>query len=282
MKIVGYVNDAGERVVGSLTDPDTIAPLATIDDFYQDSAGFVARAELVGELVGELATRSSVTLIPPVPQTARVFCVAINYPGHAVEAAGVGIDRPKLPMIFGRWASTLVVDGVSIPIPPHEDGLDWEVELAAVIGQETYDVEERSAMDAILGYATFNEISARTAQLETAQFTLGKNADRSGPMGPIVVDPTLDPHNLNLSTRVNGEFVQQGNTRDMMFKLPRVISHISQRLTLLPGDVIATGTPEGIGATMNPPRLMHAGDVVEVEVENLGIVRNTITKPRGH
>lgn len=277
MKLVGYVNEEGERAIGSLLDAETIAPLATMPDFYRDSTGIAARAEVTGKPV----KRSSVRLVPPVPETARVFCVAINYVGHAAEAEQVGIEPPKLPMIFGRWASTLVVDGESIPIPPLEDGLDWEVELAAIIGRETYDVEEHDAMHAILGYATFNEISARKAQLETLQFTLGKNADRSGPIGPIVVDPTLDPHELNLSTRVNGEVVQQGNTRDMVFKLPRVISHISKRLTLLPGDVICTGTPEGIGATMKPPRLMHPGDVVEVEVERLGVVRNTITKPRG-
>jgi 2-keto-4-pentenoate hydratase/2-oxohepta-3-ene-1,7-dioic acid hydratase in catechol pathway len=277
MKLVGYVNEEGESAIGSLLDAETIAPLATMREFYRDSAGIAGRAEVIGNPV----KRSGVRLIPPVPETARIFCVAINYIGHAAEAESVGIERPKLPMIFGRWASTLVVDGAEIPIPPLEDGLDWEVELAAVIGRETYDVEEHTAMESILGYATFNEISARKAQLETLQFTLGKNADRSGPIGPIVVDPTLDPHNLNLSTRVNGEVVQHGNTKDMVFKLPRVISHISKRLTLLPGDVIATGTPEGIGATMNPPRLMGPGDVVEVEVEKLGVVRNTITKPRG-
>lgn len=275
MRLVGYVNENGERAIGSLTDADTIVPLGRMQDFYRDSSRIARGAESAGDPV----ERSSVVLVPPVPETARVFCVAINYLGHAAEAEEAGIERPKQPMIFGRWASTLVVDGDTIPVPPHEDGLDWEVELAAVIGREGYDVSEADAMGLVLGYATFNEITARNKQLATAQFTLGKNADRSGPIGPVVVDPGLDPHELDLTTRVNGEVVQQGNTRDMVFQLPRVISYISETVTLRPGDVIATGTPEGIGWSMNPPRLMHPGDVVEVEVERLGPVRNTITKP---
>lgn len=276
MRLVGYVNENGEDTIGALTGADTIVPLATMREFYRDSFTIAERAEQAGEPV----KRSGVVLIPPVPETARVFCVAINYLGHAAEAEEAGIERPKAPMIFGRWASTLVVEGELIPVPPHEDGLDWEVELAAVIGREGYNVSEHDAMGLVLGYAAFNEITARKKQLATTQFTLGKNADRSGPIGPIVVDPALDPHVLDLTTRVNGEVVQQGNTKDMIFRLPEVISYISDTVTLLPGDVIATGTPGGIGWSMNPPRLMHPGDVVEVEVEKLGTVRNTITKPR--
>lgn len=276
MRLVGYVNENGERAIGSLVGADTIAPLATMREFYRDSVAIAERAQRAGDPV----KRSSVTLVPPVPETSRVFCVGINYLGHAAEAEDVGIERPKAPMIFGRWASTLVVEGELIPVPPNEDGLDWEVELAAVIGREGYNVGEQDAMELVLGYAAFNEITARKKQLATLQFTLGKNADRSGPIGPIVVDPALDPHELDLTTRVNGEVVQRGNTKDMIFRLPEVISYISDTVTLLPGDVIATGTPEGIGWSMKPPRLMHPGDVVEVEVEKLGTVRNTITKPR--
>lgn len=275
MRLVGYLNESGERAIGSLIDADTIAPLATMGEFYRDSVNIAGR----GERAGDPVRRSIVTLVPPVPETARVFCVGINYLGHAAEAEDAGIERPKAPMIFGRWASTLVVEGEPIPVPPNEDGLDWEVELAAVIGREGYDVSEQDAMGLVLGYAAFNEITARKKQLATLQFTLGKNADRSGPIGPIVVDPALDPHELDLATRVNGEVVQQGNTKDMIFRLPEVISYISDTVTLLPGDVIATGTPEGIGWSMKPPRLMHPGDVVEVEVEKLGTVRNTITRP---
>ena len=276
MRLVGYVNERGERSIGSLVDADTIAPQGTMREFYQDSFTIAQRAERGVAPV----KRSDVVFIPPVPETARIFCVAINYLGHAAEAEEAGIERPKAPMIFGRWASTLVVDGETIPVPPNEDGLDWEVELAAVIGREGYNVSEQDAMGLVLGYAAFNEITARKKQMATAQFTLGKNADRSGPIGPIVVDPALDPHELDLTTLLNGEVVQRGNTKDMIFGLPEVISYISDTVTLLPGDVIATGTPEGIGWSMKPPRLMHPGDVVQVEVEKLGTVRNTITKPR--
>ncbi|MBB6375694.1 2-keto-4-pentenoate hydratase/2-oxohepta-3-ene-1,7-dioic acid hydratase in catechol pathway [Pseudonocardia eucalypti] len=189
-----------------------------------------------------------------------------------------GIELPKVPMIFGRWESTLVVDGAPVPVPPNEPGLDWEGELAAVIGTPAFGVAESDALRHVLGYTAFNDLSARRKQLETTQFTLGKNADRSGPIGPVLVttDELPDPAGLSLRTRVNGETVQDGNTGDMIHDLARVIAYISDTVTLLPGDVIATGTPAGVGASMDPPRFLTDGDVVEVEIEGIGVLRNPI------
>jgi 2-keto-4-pentenoate hydratase/2-oxohepta-3-ene-1,7-dioic acid hydratase in catechol pathway len=206
--------------------------------------------------------------------------VAINYPSHGKEAKEVGdLDFPEIPMIFGRWASTLVPDGTPVPVPANE-GLDWEVELAAVIGKEGWLVEEADAPDHVLGYTAFNDLTARGKQTDSLQFTLGKNADRSGPIGPVLVTPDEldDVSNLHLRTRVNGATVQDGSTSEMFHSIPRLIAYISDTVTLLPGDVIATGTPAGVGAAMQPPRSLSPGDVVEVEVEGIGTLRNPIVR----
>lgn len=268
MNLIGYDLD-GIRHIGSL-DGDKVTPLGVLTDFY--AAGGVGTP-------GDPVPVADLRLVPPVPVTSRIFCVGINYRAHAVEAKSVaGLDEPKFPMIFGRWESTLVVDGTPVPVPPNEEGLDWEVELAAVIGREGWAVDEESALDYVLGYTAFNDLSARRKQLETPQFTLGKNADRSGPIGPVLVtaDGIPDPQTLRVQTRVNGETVQDGNTRDMIHTVARTIAYITDTVTLLPGDVIATGTPAGVGVSLDPPRFLHAGDVVEIEVEGIGVLRNPI------
>ncbi len=274
MRLVGYEVD-GIRHIGSVAD-GLVTPLGTVADFY--------RARGAVEPVGGPLPLSRLGQVPPVPQTARVFCVGINYKAHADEAKAVaGLDEPKVPMIFGRWESTLVTDGVPVPVPPKEDGLDWEVELAAVIGDEVFGAEEETALGHVLGYTAFNDLSARRKQLETPQFTLGKNADRTGPIGPVLVtaDEIGDPHNLRLCTRVNGETVQDGNTSQMIHSVGRIIAYISDTVTLLPGDVIATGTPAGAGVSMDPPRLAKPGDVVEIEIESIGVVRTPIVSRDG-
>ncbi len=270
MRLIGYIKD-GVRQIGRL-DADAVYPLGTVADYYggAHAAGGPATAQEDPLRLDELE------LAPFVPETARIFCVGINYLAHGDEAKRTGgIDLPKAPMIFGRWESTLVVSGVPVPIPPHEEGLDWEVELAAVIGTLGWMVDEGSALKHVVGYTAFNDLSARRKQTETLQFTLGKNADRSGPIGPVLVtaDEIPDPQALRLQTRVNGETVQSGNTANMINSVARIIAYISDTVTLLPGDVIATGTPDGVGAAMNPPRYLHDGDVVEVEVESIGVVR---------
>lgn len=270
MKLIGYEID-GTRHIGSVSG-EQVTPLGTIEEYYG------ARGKATTP-VGDPLDLSSLTQVPPVPVTSRVFCVGINYRSHASEAKDVaGLDEPKAPMIFGRWASTLVTDGTPVPVPPNEDGLDWEVELAAIIGDEVWQADEATALQHVLGYTAFNDISARRKQLETPQFTLGKNADRTGPIGPVIVtaDEIPDPHALRVMTRVNGETVQDGNTVDMIHSIAKVIAYITDTVTLLPGDVIATGTPAGIGLSLDPPRLLGPGDEVEIEVESIGVVRTPI------
>lgn len=270
MRIVGYISN-GRRWVGSLAD-GMISPLGTVEEFYA-SGGKLSEASAAP------VKHEDVEEVPFVPETARIFCVGINYKSHATEAKEVGgIDEPKVPMIFGRWESTLVTDGTAVPVPPNEPGLDWEVELAAVIKDDVWDVTEDEALDHVLGYTAFNDLSARNKQSETLQFTLGKNADRSGPIGPVLVtaDELPDASNLRVMTRVNGEKLQDSNTSFMIHSLPKIIAYISDTVTLRAGDVIATGTPSGVGAGLNPPRFLNAGDVVEVEVESIGVIRTPI------
>ena len=272
MRLVGYRMD-GERWIGSVRD-GRVRPLAPLDDFYAAGGDVPARSGGTLEL-------AAVEQVPPVPVTARVFCVGINYVSHADEARPItGLDAPEIPTVFGRWPSTLVVDGAPVPVPPAEAGLDWEVELAVVVGRRAWAVDAASALDHVLGYTAFNDLSARAKQLQTSQWTLGKNADRSGPIGPVLVtrDEIPDPAGLWLQARVNGEVVQHAHTGQMIHGIGRLIEHITDTVTLRPGDVIATGTPGGVGLGRTPQRYLVPGDVVEVQVERIGTVRTPIVR----
>lgn len=273
MRLIGF-DDAGVRWIAGLSE-DKAAVLASAADFYADPRRYLAHTG------GDLVDVHTLSLAPAVPETSRIFCVGINYRSHAGESKDIaGLDEPAYPMIFGRWQQSLIVDGESAPVPVNEAGLDWEVEMAVVISTPASNVDESVAGNHILGYATFNDLSARRKQLETAQFTLGKNADRSGPIGPVVtVDEVGDPGadgGWRLTTHVNGQLMQDGSTVDLIHSVAHVISYISDTVTLLPGDVIATGTPGGIGMGRKPPVLLKPGDEVVVEVEGLGAVRTPI------
>jgi 2-keto-4-pentenoate hydratase/2-oxohepta-3-ene-1,7-dioic acid hydratase in catechol pathway len=247
-------------------------PVAEVGEFYADLPHWLDVAGKVTD--GDLAL-DDVELAPPVPPSARVLCIGLNYRAHAAEG---GFTPPEHPTVFGRWVASLTVSGTPAPVPANEPGLDWEGEVAAVVGRRLTDVDEATAAAGVLGYAAFNDLTARTAQKLTAQWTLGKNADRSGPIGPIVTaDETGDPAaGWRVRTRVNGESVQDGNTRDMIFGVGDLLSRISRTLTLEPGDVIVTGTPEGVGYVRTPPRFLTPGDVVEVEIDRLGVLRTPV------
>jgi 2-keto-4-pentenoate hydratase/2-oxohepta-3-ene-1,7-dioic acid hydratase in catechol pathway len=272
VKLIGYMH-SGERHIGALAD-GLVQPLGPVDKFYASP-----RRAIAASGPAEGLPLAGLRQAPPVPLTARVFCVGINYYAHGEESREQsGLDVPKRPMIFGRWADTLVVDGDPVPVPPHEEGLDWEVELAVIIGDRVWAANRATALSHVLGYTAFNDISARRKQLETAQFTLGKNADRSGPIGPVVVtaDELPDPHGLHLETRIGPAVMQSGNTKDLIHDVPSIIAYITDTVTLKPGDVIATGTPAGVGLGMKPPRYLQPGETVEVEVEGIGSIRTPI------
>jgi 2,4-diketo-3-deoxy-L-fuconate hydrolase len=273
VKLVG-VREGRDTVVAVVVG-ERFTPLAEVREFYADVPKWRSSAAAVTE--GERPL-SGARLAPPVPPSARVLCLGLNYRAHAEEGV-YGV--PEHPTIFGRWTPSLSVGEVPVPVPANEPGLDWEGEVAAIVGDRLADADSGSAESAVLGYAVFNDLTARTAQKISTQWTLGKNADRSGPMGPVVTADEVGPlsSGLRLTTRVNGEVVQEGNTRDLIFGVGDVLSLISRTCTLEPGDVLVTGTPEGVGYVRTPPWLLGPGDVVEVEVERLGVLRTPIVGP---
>ncbi|MGW4127237.1 fumarylacetoacetate hydrolase family protein [Amycolatopsis japonica] len=219
--------------------------------------------------------RSEVRLTAPVPDPAKVLCVGLNYKDHVAET---GRALPEYPDIFVKFATTLVGPEDEIQGAEVSANLDFEGEVAAVIGRRARRVPEEEALGHVAGLAPFNDISARDLQYRGTQWTAGKTVDHSTPWGPALV--TLaevgDPQTLDLVTRVNGTELQRSNTRHQIFQIARVVSYLSGFLTLEPGDVIATGTPQGIGAKRTPPIWLKPGDIVEIDVERVGVLRNRV------
>jgi len=244
-------------------------PVSPVDEFYSDVPAGLAKAR---SAQGEAAEYEPAV---PVPAAAKVLCAGLNYVNHAAEAKK---ELPKQPDVFGRWASTLVPGDAWVPLPDGEPGLDWEGELAAVIGTELRNATAEEVEASIVGYTCLNDLSARLHQRATGQWTIGKNADRSAPMGPALVTPDElgDPYALRLQTRVDGEIMQDGTTADMIFRVGRIGAYASETMTLMPGDVISTGTPQGIGSVRTPPIFLKQGSVVEVEIEGIGILSTPI------
>lgn len=198
------------------------------------------------------------------------YCIGLNYAKHAAEA---GMDAPKEPIIFSKASSALSGPFDPVIIPRQSTKTDWEVELGVVIGKAASYVSEADALSCVAGYCTVNDVSERAFQIEKGgQWIKGKSAPSFGPIGPYLVtaDEVPDPQNLSLSLSLNGETVQNSNTSDMIFGVAEIVSYMSQFMTLLPGDIIATGTPSGVGMGMNPQRFLVEGDVMELEVEGLG------------
>jgi 2,4-didehydro-3-deoxy-L-rhamnonate hydrolase len=263
MRLAAY--EAGDvSMIGAVGDDDVVTPLAELSAFWRAPSLQPGSAKTAGKLK-DLRQR------PAVPPEARVICIGLNYRLHAQEA---NLPIPEIPIVFARWTRSLAVDGDSAPAI--EDKFDYEGELGVVIGKRLFDVDEAAAAKGVFGYVAFNDLSARTLQMRTSQWLMGKASDASGPMSPIVTaDAVGDPaQGLRLTTHVNGELVQDGSTADMIFDVPRIVSHVSAVMTLEPGDLIITGTPAGVGMARGV--FLKPGDVVEVEIERVGRVRTPI------
>ena len=211
----------------------------------------------------------------PLTRPSKIICVGLNYAMHAAES---GMDVPKEPVIFFKATSSIVGPNDNVIIPKGGDKTDWEVELAIVIGKKASYVSEDDALNHVAGYVLHNDVSERAFQLErSGQWVKGKSCDTFAPLGPFIAtsDEITDPNNLNLWLKLNGEVLQNSSTNDFIFNVQQVISHISQFMTLLPGDVISTGTPSGVGLGLNPPRYLKEGDVMELGIEGLGVAKQT-------
>lgn len=207
----------------------------------------------------------------------KIICIGLNYKKHAEEA---GIAPGDTPVLFSKFNNSLAAHGEAIPLPDGATQYDYEVELGVVIGKEARYVEKDKALSHVFGYCTINDLSVRDLQMRTSQWLLGKTLDKFLPLGPYLVtfDEVSDPHNLTLSTWVNSERRQHSNTSDLLFDIPTLIHYISQYMTLKPGDIISTGTPEGVILGMNAPQWLKPGDEVTVEVEGLGRLTNRLVR----
>jgi 2-keto-4-pentenoate hydratase/2-oxohepta-3-ene-1,7-dioic acid hydratase in catechol pathway len=219
-----------------------------------------AAAAAAGETV-DPGTR----LGPPVPDPDKILCVGLNYREHAAEAS---LDEPEVPLIFAKFPNVLIGDGQPIRLPAaHADRVDYEGEVAVVIGRPAYGLDEDEALGAVAGWMPFNDVSARDLQTQTSQWTVGKSPDTFGPCGPhLVLDDRLRDGGLELQTRVNGEVLQHAHTDQMIFSVARIVAFLSRTMTLVPGDIVVTGTPQGVGAHRTPARFLGDGDVVEITV----------------
>jgi 2-keto-4-pentenoate hydratase/2-oxohepta-3-ene-1,7-dioic acid hydratase in catechol pathway len=274
MRIVGVRRPDGRVHVGDLSeDGSTVTVLCGLEEFWSAPRAALAQAPTQAPVRVE-----DVELVPPVLPGARVICIGLNYLEHVAEGSYASEGVPPYPTLFARWTTSLTTDGTPVPVPGNEDGLDWEGEVVAWVGSTLVDASPDDALAAVLGYSTFNDLTSRQAQKLTSQWILGKNGDHSGPLGPMVPAAEVGDlrDGLTVRTRVNGEVVQEGSTEEMVYTVGDTLSLISRTLTLHPGDLLATGTPAGVGFSRTPPWLLQPGDVVEVEVERLGVLTNPI------
>lgn len=273
MRIVSFAHE-GRRSFGVVRDEEVVdaAPLGHPDLWSLLDAGEI---DALQACRGERIPLREIVHLPVVTRPRKILCVGVNYDAHRVE---MGRERPAHPVIFTRFASTLVGHRQPILRPDASDRLDYEGELAVVIGRRARHVAQVDALSILAGYACFNDASVRDWQRHTSQFTPGKNFDRTGALGPWLVtsDEVGDPAGRTLTTRLNGRTVQSASTSQMTFTIPELIAYISTFTTLEPGDVIATGTPSGVGAKRDPPLYMKPGDLVEVEIEGIGTLANPI------
>lgn len=226
----------------------------------------------------EFLALDAITLGPPVPDPDKIICLGLNYSDHAAEA---NLAIPEVPVLFTKYRNSLTGPHDPIVLPHTSNKIDYEAELAVVIGRTCKDVSEQDALKYVAGYTIMDDVSARDMQMRTSQWTAGKAIDTFAPMGPGIV-PASDvpnPQDLMLTTRVNGQQLQHASSKYMIFSVAKTIEFISSFMTLVPGDIIATGTPAGVGFVRKPPIYLKAGDVVEIEIEGIGRIVNPVVAP---
>ncbi len=287
MKLITFVHNGlsrigalgtrdGRAVVVDLTRAEPRLPAEMIP-FLE---GGVASRDLAQAAVASAGAAheidlSAVTLEAPIPRPGKIICIGLNYRDHAAEA---NLPIPDVPTIFSKYANSVIGPEKPIVIPRISNQIDYEGELAFVIGGMARYVSEEEALDYVAGFMPFNDVSARDFQMRTSQWTIGKTFDTFAPMGPALVtaDEIPDPHQLDIRVTVGGQLLQDSNTRHLIFSIPKLVAYLSKVMTLEPGDVVATGTPAGVGYARQPPRFLRPGDMVEIEIEGLGTLVNPV------
>lgn len=269
----GLVNDGGIVDLASRLGVPSLRALL-------EGPGVAAAAPFAAQTPDRAA--NSVTLLPVIPDCAHCYCVGVNYEDHLreVQAAGVARPRPKQPSLFIRYPETFVAHGEPLVMPKVSDDFDYEAELAIIVGKGGRYIPRDEAIAHVAGYSCFNDGSVRDWQFHSSQVTSGKNFVGTGAFGPWMVTPDEvgDVGKLAISLTVNGTALQDGNTADMLFGVADIVSYASAFLPLKAGDVIATGTPAGVGFSRKPPIFLKPGDVCEVHIERIGTLRNTVVK----
>lgn len=296
MKLLTFMKD-GKQVLGVKTDSGIIDIEAALNVEKNDLIPTTIMEVINGggemlssleDYVKSLSAKGSfivnedeISWGPCVTQPNKIICVGLNYRKHADET---NAPYPEVPILFNKFNNTLTGNKCEIAVPKVTEQLDYEVELGVVIGKEAKYIDKENALDYVFGYCTVNDLSARDLQLKTPQWLLGKTCDDFSPMGPYLVtaDEVGDPNNLQLKTYVNGEVRQDSNTSDMIFYVNEIVSYISQHMTLTPGDIILTGTPEGVvlGYPKEKQVYIQPGDEVTVEIEKLGSLTNTFIEDK--
>ena len=226
---------------------------------------------------GWLTKRSEAYWLAPVPRPGKLICIGLNYRDHAIES---NMAIPERPVVFSKFATAVIAPGEPVILPATSTQVDYEAELAVVIGRRAKNVSAKRGFDYVLGYTVFNDVSARDFQFADGQWQRGKSCDTFAPMGPKIVtaDAIADPHKLSIKLRLNGKTMQDSNTDQLIFGVPELVAFLSETITLEPGDVIATGTPPGVGFARKPPVFLKAGDVMEVEIESIGMLNNPVAE----
>jgi 2-keto-4-pentenoate hydratase/2-oxohepta-3-ene-1,7-dioic acid hydratase in catechol pathway len=278
MKLASFLLN-GERRAGALTDKGlAVFPgNGDIGDLLRQEIGLAGFEALLGKSTLTVDP-ASVTFVQPSAEPPKIFCVGLNYADHTAESP---YEQPNYPTVFLRVATATSGHGASIALPAVSEQLDYEGEMIAVIGKGGKHIPKERAHEHVFGYAVGNEVSVRDYQFKSPQWTIGKNFDGTGAWGPyIVTAEELPPggKGLKLEVRLNGKTVQSSNTEHMIFDVAAIIETISEAITLQPGDIIFTGTPAGVGLGHKPPLWMKDGDKVEVEIERIGLLQNTIIK----
>jgi len=284
MKLIRF-GESGKEKPGVLNDQTRVDVSQYTRDYDEDffgSGGLTGLKKWLDE--HHTATPkeqiSASRLGPPIARPSKIVCVGLNFRDHAAESK---MEIPKEPVLFFKATTSLAGPNDDVIIPRGAQKVDWEVELAVVVGKRTSYVSPETAAEYIAGYVLHNDYSERNFQLERGgQWVKGKSADTFAPLGPFLATPDeiKDPGNLGMWLKVNGEYRQKGTTANMIFDVSFLVSYISQFMTLLPGDVISTGTPAGVGLGMNPPRYLKDGDVVELGIDGLGAARQQIREWR--
>jgi acylpyruvate hydrolase len=279
MRLVSYRSEegicAGVQTVDGVLDAGALLgerPLGArrlLDEQRLDELAELAKLE------GEVEPASVIRLLPPLPDPDKIVCIGLNYRSHAEEQ---GVEPPDQPTFFAKFRNALAPDGATIALPAASDKVDYEAEVAFVIGRRCKEVDEADALDAVAGYMLFNDLSARDLQLATPQWMPGKVFDGSAPCGPALVTPDEagGPDEISFALELNGERMQEASTSDLIFSVGELITRLSRWMTLEPGDIVSTGTPAGIGAVRDPPVWLKPGDEIVISSPTLGELQTTI------